>query len=294
MASPLLHNCHGSRPGEVFEDFFPDGIVGIDLAHESRELLVGTRRGHLTLMNQSGDRLVENLNYPGLSRVVIAHSGDLGAAIVDERRLICFDRTLRPLWDAAITGRITGLAVSPHGSHIAFSTDASRLHIVSADRKEIAKIETRRPMDHLAFFAEQPELLAAAEFGQLCRYTLKGKEVWSEQLLNNLGDMSLAEGAKRVFLAAFNHGVQVYNRSGEQLGAFAIDGIPSRVSAAANKSRVAVLTLENRIYWLNFDGEIQWAADVSQDPPQYICTGPLGDRLYIATQSGCVIQVCWP
>ena len=163
MASPLLHNCHGSRPGEVFEDFFPDGIVGIDLAHESRELLVGTRRGHLTLMNQSGDRLVENLNCPGLSRVVIAHSGDLGAAIVDERRLICFDRTLRPLWDAAITGRITGLAVSPHGSHIAFSTDASRLHIVSADRKEIAKIETRRPMEHLAFFAEQPELLAAAE-----------------------------------------------------------------------------------------------------------------------------------
>jgi hypothetical protein len=149
-------------------------------------------------------------------------------------------------------------------------------------------------MEHLAFFAEQPELLAAAEFGQLCRYTLKGKEVWSEQLLNNLGDMSLAEGAKRVFLAAFNHGVQVYNRSGEQLGAFAIDGIPSRVSAAANKSRVAVLTLENRIYWLNFDGEIQWAVDVSQDPPQYICAGPLGDRLYIATQSGCVIQVCWP
>ena len=128
----------------------------------------------------------------------------------------------------------------------------------------------------------------------MCRYTLKGKEIWNEQLLNNVGGMSLAEGAKRVFLAAFNHGVQVYNRSGEQLGAFAIDGIPSRVSAAATKSRVAVLTLENRIYWLNFDGEIQWAVDISQDPPQHICTGPLGDRLYIATQSGCVLQVCWP
>ena len=149
-------------------------------------------------------------------------------------------------------------------------------------------------MEHLTFLGEAPELIGAAEFGQLCRFDLHGREIWNERLMNNAGDMAVSEGGKRIFLAAFNHGVQVYDRLGTQLGSFAIDGIPSRVSASATKSRVAVLTLENRIFWLNFEGTIQWAVDISQDPPVHICTGPLGDRLFIATQSGCVLQVAWP
>lgn len=294
MASPLLHNCHGSRPTEVFEDFFPDGIASLDFAHEAGTLLVATRRGHLTMLSQSGDRLFENLNFGSLSKAVIAHSGDIGAAVVDQNRLVCFNRSLKQLWDASITGRITSLAIAPHGSHIAFGTDSCRLHIVATDRREVAKIDTRRPVEHIAFLEDEPALIAAAEFGQMCRYSLKGKEIWSEQLLNNVGDLCLAAGARKMFLAAFNHGVQVYEFTGEQLGSFAIDGIPSRVSASATQSRVAVATLENRIFWLNFEGEIQWAVDISQDPPMHICAGPLGDRLFMATQSGCLLQVSWP
>jgi hypothetical protein len=294
VASPLLHNCHGSRPSEVFEDFFPDGIVSIDFADEARRLLVGTRGGHLALLSQNGDRLAEDRSFAGLSRLVLADTGDIGAAVVSESRLVCFNDRLKPLWDASITGRITALAIAAHGSHIAFSTDAGRLHIVTADRREVAKFETRRPMEHIAFLREEPEMIAAAEFGQMCRYDLRGREIWNEQLLNNVGDMCVSDGAKRVLLAAFNHGVQVHNKSGRQLGSFAIDGIPGRVSAAAAGNRIAVLTLENRIFWLNFDGEIQWAVDISQDPPNHICTGPLGDRLFIATRSGCLLQVAWP
>ncbi len=294
MASPLLHNCHGSRPSEVFEDFFPEGIVAMDFADEARQLLVGTRNGLLALISQDGHRREEDRSYVGLSRLVLSETGEIGAAVVGESRLICFDDRLKPVWDASITGKITGLAISAYGSHIAFSTDSGRLHLVTADRKELAKVETRRPMEYLAFLREEPEIIAAAEFGQLTRYDLKGREIWNEHLPNNAGGLSVSEGARRIFLAAFNHGVQVFNTSGDQLGSFAIDGIPGRVSASATKQRIAVLTLENRIYWLNFEGTIQWAVDISHDPPEHICTGPLGDRLFIATRSGCVLQVSWP
>ena len=294
MASPLLHNSHGSRPAEIFEDFFPEGVVAIDFADEARTLLVGTESGHLCLMNQNGDRLVEDRSFVGLRKLVWSDSGNIGVAVLGDSRMLCFDAKLKPLWNVSITGRIIGIAISPHGSHIAFSSDSARLHIVTADRKEIAKVDTKRAMEHLTFLAEAPELIGAAEFGQLCRFDLQGKEIWNERLMNNAGDMAVSEGGKRIFLAAFNHGVQVYDRSGTQLGSFAIDGIPSRVSASATKNRVAVLTLENRIFWLNFEGTIQWAVDISQDPPVHICTGPLGDRLFIATQSGCVLQVAWP
>jgi len=294
VASPLLHNSHGSRPAEIFEDFFPDGVVALDFANEARTLLVGTRAGHLCLMNQNGDRVLEDRSFVGLRKLVWSDSGNIGVAVLGDSRMLCFDARLKPLWDASITGRIVSIAISPHGGHIAFSSDAARLHIVTADRKEIAKVDTMRAMEHLTFLAEAPELIGAAEFGQLCRFDLKGQEIWNERLMNNAGDMAVSEGGKRIFLAAFNHGVQVYDRSGTQLGSFAIDGIPCRVSASATKNRVAVLTLENRIFWLNFEGTIQWAVDISPDPPVHICTGPLGDRLFIATQSGCVLQVAWP
>jgi outer membrane protein assembly factor BamB len=294
VASPLLHNSHGSRPTEVFEDFFPDGVVAIDFAREARTLLIGTKSGHVCLMNQNGDRLVEDRGFAGLRKLVWSDNGNIGVAVLGENRLVCFDARLKPLWDASITGRIISIAIAPYGSHVAFSSDSARLHIVTADRKEIAKVETRRAMEHLTFLTEAPELIGAAEFGQLCRFDLTGKEIWNERLMNNAGDMSVSEGGKRIFLAAFNHGVQVYDRKGIQLGSFAIDGIPGRVSASATKDRVAVMTLENRIFWLNFEGTIQWAVDISQDPPAHICTGPLGDRLFIATQSGCVLHVAWP
>jgi len=294
VASPLLHNCHGSRPAEVFEDFFPEGIVAIDFADEARTILVGTRSGHLCLLSQDGDRLVEDRSYTGLQKLAWSDNGEIGVAVMNDSRMLCFDNRLKPLWDASITGKITGVAVAPYGSHVAFSTDVGRLHIVTSDRKEIAKIDTRQALEHLSFLAEAPELIGAAEFGQLSRIDLKGKEIWNERVMNNAGDMSVSEGGKRIFLAAFNHGVQVFDRSGRQLGSFAIDGIPCRVSASATKNRVAVLTLENRIFWMNFEGSIQWAVDISQDPPTHICTGPLGDRLFIATQSGCLLQIAWP
>jgi hypothetical protein len=289
--SPLLRNCHGSRPDEVFEDFFPEGIAAMDFAREARTLLVGTRNGMLSLLSQSGQRLVEERNYAGVKRLVWADTGDIGVAVCGDNRLVCFDDRLKPLWDASITGSIVGLAIAPHGSHIAFSTDAGRIHLVTADKKEIAKIETARPLEHLEFLAESPQLIAAAEFGQMCGFDLKGREVWNEQLLNNVGDLSISEGGPAIFLAAFNHGVQVYDMQGEQLGSFAIDGIPSCVSASAIRYRIAVLTLEHRIFWLNFEGTIQWAVDISQDPPQHIRTTPLGDQLFIATQSGALLGI---
>ncbi len=293
MGSPLLQNCAGSRPDTVFEDFFPDGISGLTIAREARTIAAGTRNGRLCLMTQAGDRIRESLNFGQLSRVVLCDSGELGVAVLGSSSLALFDNSLKTLWQSSITGRITAVAISPYGGHLAFATDSARIHIVTNEKKEVATIDTRRPMDHLAFLTEEPHLIAAAEFGQMCRYDLKGREVWTEHILNNVGDLSVSEGGKRLFLAAFNHGVQVYGLDGQQLGSFAIDGIPSRVVCSATRARVAVLTLENRIFLLNFEGSIQWAVDISQDPPEHIAMGPLGDRLFIASSSGCLLAATW-
>lgn len=294
MAShSLLNNCHGTRPEVVLDDVFPEGIVGLDFAAEASTLLIATPLGHLTLLKQSGELLACDRNYADIGRIVWADAGNFGAAVMNDEKLVCFDQSLRPIWDVRITGRITALAIAPHGSHLAFSTDACRTYIVTIDKQETARLEDRRPLDHLAFLADEPAIIGASEFGSLISYTLEGREIWQENILNNIGDLSVSDCGRRILLSAFNHGIQLYNKKGKQRGAFMIDGIPSRVSGAATRTRLAALTLENRVYWLNFEGELQWAADLSADPPKHIQTGPLGDRLFLATTAGRLMQLFW-
>ncbi|MFN9717328.1 MAG: hypothetical protein ACK58L_01455 [Planctomycetota bacterium] len=294
MTSSLIRNSYGATPHEVFEEFFPSGIAAMDLASEARLLAVATRQGHLSLFNLVGDRIAEDLRFGRASQVVLSGNGETGAAIVNDNHLVTFDHKLKPIWDISVTGKILSVAISPFGGHIAFGTDSSRIHLVSLDRRELFKVDTRRPIEHIRFLSSRPELIFAAEFSQLCRMDLKGRDIWTIPMMNNAGDISICDREEKLFLAAFNHGVQVYDLDGSELGSFAIEGIPSRVRASAMNRRVAVTTLENRIYWLNFEGTIQWATDLSADPPEHTCVSALGDRLFIATQSGRLVQLMWP
>lgn len=289
----LLNHSHGSRPEVLLDDFHPDGIVSMDLAAEACTLLVATRTGKLMLIRPTGEPLAADRNYRDVSRVVWSDTGTFGAAVVREDKVICFDRSLRAVWDVRVTGRITALAISPYGSHLAFSTDSCRTHLVTVDKRELVQIDTHRPLDHLAFLSEEPALIGAAEFGNLCRYQLNGREVWSENVMNNIGDLSVSGCGRRILLSAFNHGIQFYSGNGKSRGAFVLDGIPSRVSGAAVRTRLAAITLESRVFWMNFDGDVQWVADLSSDPPEHICTGPLGDRLFLATASGRLLHLYW-
>ena len=87
--------------------------------------------------------------------------------------------------------------------------------------------------------------------------------------------------------------MQVLNGRGRQKGAFMVDGIPDYVAVSASKRRLVARTIEHRLYWLNFDGDVSWAADFVGDPPEHLCVGPLGDRLYMSTKSGRLLQMAW-
>ncbi len=289
----LFKNSHGTQPDIAIDDMIPEGIAAIDLAKEAATLLVLSSTGQMRLMNQGGDILATSRNFRDAGLLAWADAGNFGATVVNDDRLVCFDSQLNTLWEVSVTGRITAVAMAPHGGHLAFSTDGGSTHVVSVDKRELAKITNHRPMDHLAFLAESPVLIAAAEFGNLCAYDLKGREKWSENVMNNIGDISASGCGKRILLSAFNHGIQLYNQTGKSKGSFLLDGIPSRVSAAEFRTRLAAITLENRLYWLNFEGAVQWVADLSADPPLHIRIGPLGDRLFLATQSGRLLQLLW-
>lgn len=290
---PLLQNSHGTRPKVVLDDVFPEGIVAISYAAEARTLLVGTANGRLILMSRSGNQLKREQGFERLRFLQWCDTGEFGVAALENGKVVCFDSELKERWNVSLTGDVAGIAMTAFGSHIAVSTEASRVHIVTSDKKEISKFETTRPLEYLQFVDETPQLIGAAEFGHLCCHDLTGKEEWNERIANNVGSMCVTGCGKRILLSAFNHGVQLLNRSGKQQGSFMVDGIPNFVAASANKKRMAVTTLENRIYWLNFEGDLLWACDLSSEPPVSVAVGPLGERMFVSTESGRLLQLLW-
>ncbi|MEZ6132357.1 MAG: hypothetical protein R3C59_27150 [Planctomycetaceae bacterium] len=293
MAHPLLQNSHGNRPAVAVDDLFPEGIVAMDMAAEDRTLLLGTGNGFLIKLSLSGTQQKRERGFDGLRHVAWSDAGRFGAAAMDGGRLVFFDDKLKIRWKVEFTGDVLALAISPFGSHIAVSTEAGRTYIVTSDRKEIGRFETPQALQHLQFLHDRPQLIGAAEFGHLCCHRLNGREEWNVRILNNVGDMSTTGCGTRILLAAFNHGIQVLDETGHQQGSCLIDGVPSRIAAAANRRRMGTITLESRVYWLNFDGDVLWGADLSADPPISLAVGPLADRLFLATQSGRLLQLVW-
>lgn len=293
MSDKLLQNSHGRRPTVVF-DICPGGdIVAMDLASETGTLLVASSIGQLMLLSSDGDPIAFELGFDHADRLAFAASGQFAALVRDENQVALLSAGLKSLWSAQITGVITALAIAPWGSHVAVATDSARIHIVTADRRELCRIDTGRPMEFLTFLQQEPALIAASEFGNMYCFDVHGQEQWHQKMSNNAGDLAVSADGSRIVLAAFNHGVQVYNDRGRHLGSFMVDGIPCQAALAANLQRVAVLTLEHRLMWLNMEGNVLWGADLSADPPVRICAGPLGDCVYVATTSGRVLQLRW-
>ena len=293
MKHPLLQNSFGNPPEVVQDDVYPEGIVAMDLAEEARTLLIGTHTGHLVLLNEKGEQIRRERGFNDLRTLVWSNVGNFGMVALEGGRLVCIDDRLSRRWEVDLTGNVVGLAMSPFGSHVAVSTESSRVHIVTSDKKEVGKFDTQRPLDYLKFLYERPAIIGAAEFGHLCEYSLDGKEEWNERIMNNVGNVAVTADGSRILLSAFNHGVQVLNSSGKQKGAFMVDGIPDFVAVAASKRRLITRTIENRLYWLNFEGDVSWGCDLTPDPAQNLCVGPLGDRLYMSTQSGRLLQLTW-
>ncbi len=293
MKHPLLQNSFGTSPQVLQDDVYPEGIVAMDLAEEANTLLLGTNTGHLVLLNQKGKQLVRARGFSNIRHLVWSNVGNFGMVAHEGGRLVCIDESLSPKWEVELTGEVMGLAVSPFGSHVAISTESSRVHVVTSDKKEIAKFETPRPLDYLKFMYERPAILGAAEFGHLCCYSLDGKEEWNERIMNNVGNIAVTGDGSRILMSAFNHGVQVLSSRGKARGSFMVDGIPDFVAVAATKRRLVTRTIEQRLYWLNFDGDVSWGCDFSADPAENLCVGALGDKLYVSTQSGRLLQLSW-
>lgn len=267
-------------------------LVCLEAAAESGDVLAADAAGGMNLLDRRGKLVALTRGFQELDLLAFADAGNFGAAAVDGSRLVFFDRRLEVLWSADLHDAITALSVSPHGGHVAASTADSRTRVYDSAKKPVTRFDTIRPLHHLRFLAAVPELIGAAEHGLFCRYTLDGLSLWSEKLWSNVGDMTAVGDGGTIYLAAFNHGVQAYDGDGETLGTYVLEGTPSCVSSSYVSKRLAVVTQERQIFWIDSGGDVLWTANL----PDAVCgvrTDPLGGGMVCGFDSGRVVKLDW-
>ena len=291
--SPLLKDSSGIRPNVAFEHVIQDGIAAISYAAEARSLLVATIKGQLFHISHRGDLKKRVLGFKGLQHLNLCDTGEFGIASIDGGQVVCFNRKLQKLWEVELTGDVVGQAITPFGSHIAVCTESSQIHIVTIDQKQVSHFDVTRPLPFLTFLHNEPHLVGSAEFGHLCCHDLKGKEQWSERIANNVGGMVVTGCGTRILLAAFTHGVQAMNGSGKHQGSFMIDGVAARIAGSSTRKRFGLVTDDNRLMWLDYEGNVKWTCNMQRDPVTFMQVGPMGDRMFIATASGRLLHLIW-
>ena len=287
-----LHNGTGMAPRVAWAFATEAELIAIDTAREAGDFFAVDQLGGLYRLNRSGRAEAVSHGMKNARLIRWDDRAEVGAVVCGESELCLIDSQMNLAWSTESPCQILTAAVDPWGHNCIICLDNADNVVLSVDRKKLNQFQTPRPLSFLEFCVGKPRLVGAADHGLLCTYGFEGNEIWSEKQWSNVGDMSVTEAGKRTFLAAYNHGVQYFDRHGNALGSFVVDGTPSKVSASYFAERLVVATMERHLYWLDADGALLWAAETPEDVADIICD-PLGEWLVVGFVSGRILKLDW-
>jgi len=246
--------------------------------------------GGLYLLNRRGQIQALTRTRHSVQRLAWADTGDAGAAILDENVIGWFDRRLQFTWTRDLPDEILSIGLDPYGTHVMISQADGVNLIYSQGNKKLTRFETVRPVRHIQFLTQSQEVLVAAEYGFIGRYSLGGAPIWTGNLWSTVGDFSATGDGRFIFLAGFAHGVQAFDgQSGEPRGTFICDGSVGLVSCGYTKRGVVGYTLERTLFGVDDSGNPQWNVSVPEDVHRVILS-PLGDFIICGFSSGRIMR----
>lgn len=285
-----LHSGRGIKPTLRWSFVTDASLTDVQLARETGDVVACDTSGGLYLFDNRGNIRALTRTARDLRRLAWADTGTLGAALIDEKSIGCFDRQLQFRWMRELQEETTAIALSPFGTHIAVGLANSDNVIYDADNRRVCRFASLRPLKYLQFLHTAPELVVAAEHACFARYKLNGDPVWMEKLFSNVGDLSVTGDGRYLYLAGFAYGVQVFDADGDAIGSFVLDGAAKMVSTTYSRKWIIAATLERQLLCLDSEGRERWLLDLPED----LCCirfSPLGDWLICGFASGRIVRL---
>ncbi|VAX39097.1 hypothetical protein MNBD_PLANCTO02-419 [hydrothermal vent metagenome] len=262
------------------------------LARETGESLAGDESGKLYRLNRQGELDAVTGGFSSLNGLVFSDNGESAAVILEDSKLVWLNKNCGVVGSKNFSSDLLSMAIAPYGHLLAVTIDNGSTSIYQGKRNRITNFVTDRPLSYLKFLVTERLLLGASEYGVISLYDLQGDEIWTQSLRTSIGGIAASGDGEQIYLAGFNLGIQKYGSNGEREGSVMIEGTPRLVETSYRAERLAVVTLENDLYWLDDDSKIIWKVK----PPEEICnvcSDPLGNWLICGLSTGEIYCFDW-
>lgn len=290
-APEWLQTGQGQMPKAVWSVTLEGPLAALHLARESGETLAADSVGSLYRIDRDG-RLAGVTHGKPLRALAWSDTGQTGAALMGENRLVYLDRQLTIRDSRELPGQSVALAVDSHGDYTAVSFVDGDTVVYDPRGKPAYQFQTLQCLNQIRFVVSEPLIVGVGELGLLTCHAFGGKQLWQEKIFASVGDIALAGDGSNILLACFAMGVQCHDDTGGQVGSYQIGGTVSRIALSYNNTRLAAATIERHFYWLNTDGRVQWQVETPEDIG-ILQADPLGRGVILGFQSGRLLRLDW-
>jgi hypothetical protein len=269
------------------------GLRGLALAREPGWLLAWDTHSTLSLVNRQGE-LQGRTTLPGtVTAACCADDGSACAAVGEGGEVWRLAPDLMPRWQRRLPRQAVACALDAFGHFVAIADGAGSLHLLDESGRPVAQIQTPRPLMHLAFVPAEPLLLGCADFGLVACFDIKGKCVWRDGLVANVGGMAVSGDGGRIVLACYSDGLRGYALDGRQQAPQAV-GEPCRLVAVSFDGQRAIIGgFRPHVMLVDAEGQ-PLATHALGDPPAALAIGALGDAFFAALPNGLVQAIQLP
>lgn len=287
-----IHRGRGIGPSVKWTFGTEGPLTGVQLARESGEVLASDETGGLYRLDRKGKYSAVTRTREGIREIAMSDDGEWCIASVGAASLHRFDRNLKTVWQIDLPSECLAIAMDPFGQYVLVSLAEAGNVIYDANKRKVAQFESIRPLSHVRFVVTEPTLVAAANHGLLCCMSLQGERLWEEKIWSNVGSIAITGDGELIYVAAFAHGVQVFDGDGDAIGSYVVEGTVKQIAASYEPHRVVAATLERHLYLLDPDGEMLWTAQTPDDVKQLACD-PLGEFVVCGFADGHVVGLDW-
>ncbi len=267
-------------------------LVFLCYARECGETFVGDQSGSIYRLDRRGQILsltrgLRQLRAGGWSDV-----GGSGLLALGDDQISWLGPGMQVEWSMHLPDSVLALTVDPYGDYAVVTLQGGTNFVVNRFKKRVGLFQTPRPIRFVQFVTERAEFVAAAEHSHLSRHRWNGDEIWNHRLLSSIADLAVTEDGSVILLAAMNLGVQSYDGNGDSRASYVLNGTAMQLATSVTAERIAVATLEKRLYWLDSTGHLLWGTELDEPVAELVCD-PFGEWILFGTTSGRVVRLEW-
>ena len=263
---------------------------GLALAREKGWVLAWDTQDWLYLLDQAGERQAQ-WHAPGkLAAAACADDGSAYVAVGSQGEIWWLAPDLSSRWERSVPQSVTALAVDSFGQYLAVADAGSHLSLFDCQGKPGIRVQTPRPLYHLAFVPTAPFLVAGSDYGLAACFDLKGKLVWRDGPVAHIGSLAVSGSGESVILACFTEGLQRYSLSGKNLGRQSLTEACRLAAVTFDGSHLLVAGMGARLHWLDAEYKIL-STYALEKPAVAMGLAPLGDRAVIAGADGSLVGI---